>query len=100
MWVLPLLVARPAGLAWLALPGLCVLSYLTHIAGPDAADLTMFGTLVSFRVFEWGTFLTLLVYDITSGGRGFAPPQEPTAADRRAGTEEDLAYAESLEVVY
>jgi hypothetical protein len=64
LWLLPLLVVRPYGLAWLALPGLLSISYLTHLAGPDAADLVLADGPLSFRIFEFGTFMVLVLVDL------------------------------------
>jgi hypothetical protein len=83
MWLLPLLAVRPAGLSWLALPGLTALSYLTHLEGPDAADLTILDGEMSFRVFEYGAFGFLLFLDLIWRGRIF-PRRDRTPATRRA----------------
>jgi hypothetical protein len=64
IWLLPVLAVRPNGLAWLALPGLACLSYLTHLEGPNAADLVFLDGEVSFRVFEYGAFAFLLFLDL------------------------------------
>jgi len=71
LWLLPLMVVRPSGLAWLAVPTLVCLSYLTHLVGPDASDLTLGGGLVSFRIFEFGVFGALLAVDHFSRRRIF-----------------------------
>ena len=63
LWLLPLLAVRVYGVAWLALPALTTLSYLTHLGGPLAADLAIPGTSISFRVVEFGIFGLLLVLD-------------------------------------
>ena len=90
LWLLPVLAVRPAGIAWLALPVLVSLSYLTHLEGPDAADLTLLGATWSFRIIEYGIFGILLVLDLMMGGRHLRPPEEPLA--RRLGTEEDMPF--------
>ncbi|HEX5138983.1 MAG TPA: hypothetical protein VFY93_18585 [Planctomycetota bacterium] len=64
IWLLPLLAVRPVGLAWLALPALTCLSYLTHLEGPDACDLTILDGEFSYRVFEYGAFAFLLFLDL------------------------------------
>lgn len=89
LWLLPVLAVRPAGVAWLAFPALVSLSYLTHLEGPEAADLTLAGAW-SFRVFEYGIFGILLVLDLFTGGRHLRPPEEPFRL--RAGTEEDMPF--------
>jgi hypothetical protein len=71
LWLLPLMVVRPSGLAWLALPTLVCLSYLTHLVGPDASDLTLGGGALSFRVFEFGLFGAFLAVDHFSRRRVF-----------------------------
>jgi len=85
LWLLPLMVVRPSGLAWLAVPTLVCLSYLTHLVGPDAADLTLGGGALSFRVFEWGLFGVFLAIDRFSRRRVFhlqsAGPVPRTAGD-------------------
>jgi len=71
LWLLPLLVVRPFGLSWLALPGLVSLSYLTHLNGPNAADLLVGRQGISFRVVEYGAFALLLLLDLLWGARMF-----------------------------
>lgn len=85
IWLLPLLAVRPVGLSWLALPGLTCLSYLTHLEGPDAADLTILDGEFSFRVFEYGAFAFLLFLDLLWRRRIF--PRR----DRRADSGRDLS---------
>lgn len=63
IWLLPVLAVRIYGMAWLALPALASMSYLTHLGGPLAADLAIPGTSISFRVIEFGLFGILLVLD-------------------------------------
>ncbi len=63
VWILPFIAVRPCGLSWLALPAIVCLSYLTHLAGPDAADLTFAGGLLSYRVFGYSLFGVLLFLD-------------------------------------
>ena len=89
LWLLPLLVVRRCGLAWLALPGIVSLSYLTHLAGPDAADLVLAGGSVSFRIFEFGAFLALVLVDLVWRDRLFVDADEeimrhyrPAASER------------------
>jgi len=83
LWLLPLLAVRPAGISWLALPGLTCLSYLTHLQGPQASDLTLLDGEVSFRVFEYGAFAFLLFVDLMFRRRIF-PRLEPAQAPKRA----------------
>jgi len=82
IWLLPLLAVRPVGLSWLALPGLTCLSYLTHLEGPDAADLTLLDGELSFRVFEYGFFAFLLFLDLLWRRRIFPPRGRAAAAGR------------------
>jgi len=82
LWLLPILVVRPAGLSWLALPALTCLSYLTHLEGPDAADLTLLDGELSFRVFEYGFFAFLLFLDLIWRRRIFPPRLRPAASGR------------------
>lgn len=62
LWLLPVLVVRPS-LCWLSLPAILSLSYLTHIEGARAADLTFLNGQVSFRALEYGLFGLLWVLD-------------------------------------
>ena len=62
LWLLPALALRP-GPSWLMLPGLVCLSHLTHLTGPQAADLTFMGGKLSFRIFEFGAYGLLWVVD-------------------------------------
>ena len=71
IWLLPVLVVRPFGISWLALPGLVSISYVTHLAGPFEADLWVLGGNFSFRVFEFGAFGLLLVVDLLWTRRHF-----------------------------
>jgi hypothetical protein len=66
IWLLPILVVRPSGVAWMLLPGLVSLSYLTHLSGPDAADLPLplLDGRISFRVIEYGSFALLALLDL------------------------------------
>lgn len=99
VWLLPILALRPSGIAWLAFPGLVVLSYLTQLEGPDAADLTFAGGHLSFRLIEYGVFLLLVLVDYGTHNRFFTPPKEPTRVDRvRKEPEDDFAYADPLEI--
>ncbi len=75
LWLLPLLVVRPFGLAWLMLPLLVSSSALTHLAGPEQADLTLPGGRFSFRIFEYGAFGLLLVLDLLWKKTLFPAPQ-------------------------
>lgn len=84
IWLLPLLAVRPTGLSWLALPGLTCLSYLTHLEGPNASDLTLLDGEFSYRVFEYGAFAFLLFLDILWRRRIFPRRNRPTIA-REAG---------------
>jgi len=85
LWLLPLLVVRPLGLAWLALPGILSLSYLTHLAGPDAADLTFAGGKLSFRLFEYLLLLGLIAVDMLWRRDLFTEPRGRRAATSRRG---------------
>jgi hypothetical protein len=80
IWLLPLLAVRPVGLAWLALPGLTCLSYLTHLAGSDACDLTLLDGEISYRVFEYGAFAFLLFLDLLWRRRIFPRRNRPAAS--------------------
>jgi hypothetical protein len=80
IWLLPLLAVRPVGLAWLALPGLTCLSYLTHLVGPDASDLTLLDGEFSYRVFEYGAFAFLLFLDLLWRRRIFPRRNRPTVS--------------------
>ncbi|MFB3067166.1 MAG: hypothetical protein ACE10D_11715 [Planctomycetota bacterium] len=62
LWLLPVLALRP-GPSWLMLPGLVCLSHLTHLTGPQSADLTFMGGKLSFRIFEFGAFALFWVVD-------------------------------------
>lgn len=90
IWLLPLMVVRPSGVAWLALPTLVCLSYLTHLVGPDASDLTMAGGLLSFRVFEYGVFGVLLAVDHFSRRRIFRI--RPATVTLRPAATDDRGY--------
>jgi hypothetical protein len=90
LWLLPLMVVRPSGIAWLALPTLVSLSYLTHLVGPDASDLTLGGGMLSFRVFEFGLFGVLLAVDHFSRRRVFH--LRPTAVAVGTATEDEAAH--------
>lgn len=90
LWLLPLMVVRPSGVAWLALPALVCLSYLTHLVGPDAADLTLAGGVLSFRVFEFGLFVVLLAVDHFSRRRVFH--LRPTTVTLRPAAEDEPAH--------
>jgi hypothetical protein len=79
LWLLPILVVRPAGISWLALPGLTCLSYLTHLEGPQAADLTFLDGEMSFRAFEYGAFAFLLFIDLLWRRRIFTRLDEAVA---------------------
>jgi len=97
VWILPILVLRPSGVAWLALPGLVCMSYVTHLAGPTAADFTVFSDSLSFRVVEYGLFVGLVALDLCVGRRLLPVPEGAAGEDLRAGSEEeyaDLDYAE------
>jgi len=89
LWLLPILVVRPSGIAWLALPGLTCLSYLTHLVGPDAADLTLLDGDLSFRVFEYGALLFLLFIDLLWRRRIFARYDELTGRKSARAQEQD-----------
>ena len=71
LWLLPVLVVRCYGIAWLALPGLATLSYLTHLEGPMASDYELPGTGISYRVVEFGLFALLLIVDRVARRRLF-----------------------------
>jgi hypothetical protein len=81
-----LLAVRPSGISWLMLPGLVSLSYLTHLSGPEAADLTLFGGQLSIRLATYGAFAALLVVDAV-WGRAILP--EPATTRRRREVETD-----------
>lgn len=93
LWLLPILAVRVYGIAWLALPALASLSYLTHLNGPDAADYVFPGTAISYRVVEFGLFGLLLLVD-RSRRRQMFPSNAAWEEDLvfQVGTEEDLAY--------
>ena len=84
LWLLPILVVRPMGLAWLALPGILSLCYLTHLAGPDAADLTVAGGKLSFRLFEYLLLLGLIAIDVLWRRELFTEPEDVAQRRRRA----------------
>jgi len=67
LWLLPVLVVRCYGVAWLALPALTTLSYLTHLVGPMASDFDLPGTPFSYRMLEFGAFGLLLLMDRIAG---------------------------------
>ncbi|MFQ5845566.1 MAG: hypothetical protein ACE5JG_11330 [Planctomycetota bacterium] len=62
LWLLPVLAVRPAP-SWILLPGIVSVSYVTHLAGPQAADFTLLGGKLSFRVLEFGGFALLWLLD-------------------------------------
>jgi len=87
LWLLPLLVVRPA-LSWLLLPGVLATAHLTHLRGPEAADLPILGGRVSFRVLEFGLFGLLWLLDILWRPVLFPMPKDPqigSVRDRAAG---------------
>jgi len=92
LWLLPVLVVRSHGVAWLALPGLASLCYLTHLNGPDAADYVLPGTAISYRVLEYGAFGLLLVLDRLRR-RAMFPSQAAWEEDQvwRIGPEEETS---------
>ncbi len=89
MWLLPLLAVQPKGLAWLALPGLTCLSYLTHLEGPNASDLTLLDGELSVRAFEYGAFAFFLFLDLLWRGR-ILPRRDRTPASGRSVPAEAL----------
>lgn len=94
LWLLPVVTVRHS-FAWLALPAVLCLSYLTHIEGPREADLTMLDGKLSFRAFEYGLFAALLALDLLWRRTLFtrvaaAAPAPPPSLD--AGSELDAAY--------
>ncbi|MHC4409273.1 MAG: hypothetical protein ACYS0E_17185 [Planctomycetota bacterium] len=93
LWLLPVLAVRTFGVAWLALPGLVSLSYLTHLNGPGAADYVLPGTAISYRVLEFGAFGLLLLVDRLRGRQIF-PSHAAWEEDQvwQVGAEEDLPY--------
>jgi hypothetical protein len=91
IWLLPLLAVRPSGVAWLTLPALVCLSYLTHLEGPDAADVTLLGGVASFRAVEYGLFGLLALVDVFAGGR-LLRGDDRLSLGRRPGTEEDILF--------
>ena len=77
-------------MTWLAMPGVLSLSYLTHLAGPDAADLTLAGGMLSFRVFEYGILIALVLADVIWRRRLFIEPEELAILHREPEFEFDL----------
>ncbi|MHC4931081.1 MAG: hypothetical protein ACYTGV_02690 [Planctomycetota bacterium] len=97
IWLLPILVVRPRGAAWLALPGLVSLCYLTHLVDPQAADLTFLGGQVSFRAFEYGTFVLLLLIGALQRTSSEVEEDEVGHTYRGVvGTEEDFAVEDPV----
>lgn len=98
IWLLPVLAVRPSGVSWLMLPGLVSLGYLTHLTGPQAADLTLFGGAFSIRLATYGCFALLFVIDLAWGYAIF--PELASARRRRevsvGASVEDLGYEFSL----
>ena len=72
------------GLAWFALPGILSLCYLTHLAGPDAADLTVAGGKLSFRLFEFLLLLGLIAIDVLWRHELFTKPEDVAQHQRGA----------------
>lgn len=99
LWLLPVLVVRCYGVAWLALPGLASLCYLTHLNGPDAADYVLPGTALSYRAIEFGAFALLLLLDRIRG-RAMFPSRAAWEEDQvwRIGPEEDAPVETELPV--
>ncbi|MEM9304990.1 MAG: hypothetical protein AAGE01_22955 [Pseudomonadota bacterium] len=91
IWLLPILAVRVFGIAWLALPSLTMLGYLTHLSGPGMADYQLPGTPVSYRVLAFGIFGLLLIVD-RFRGRQIFPSAAAWEEDLvwRVGAEEDL----------
>ncbi|MFI5402663.1 MAG: hypothetical protein ACHQ1G_06985 [Planctomycetota bacterium] len=87
IWLLPLIAVQPRGIAWLALPGLTCLCYVTHLEGPMAADLTLLDGEVSFRVVEYGAFAFLLFLDLLWRGRILPRRDRAPASGRVAPAE-------------
>ncbi len=95
LWLLPLLAVRAYGVAWLAVPVIASLSYLTHLRGPMAADLPFFQDRISFRVFGYLIFGLLVLVDIFWGHRWFREP--PKIVDTNTVHEELLEFEEEIE---
>ncbi|MGQ0614712.1 MAG: hypothetical protein ACT4PV_13330 [Planctomycetaceae bacterium] len=90
LWLLPLLVVRPA-LSWLLLPAVLVTAHLTHLRGPDSADLPILGGRVSFRVLEFGLFGLLWLLDVLWRPVLFPMPKAPQVGAVRDRGEGELA---------
>jgi len=95
LWLLPILVVRPMGLAWFMLPGILSICYLTHLAGPDAADLMLAGGSISFRLLEYVVLGGFIVIDILWRRRLFYEPEDVARRRRsdistQAGAELDI----------
>jgi hypothetical protein len=98
LWLLPLLTVRQTGVAWIALPGILCMSHLTHLAGPDAADLPLAGGQLSFRVFEFGLFLAIALLDLLWRGRIFDRPEELNVLLREETEfDTDIGYEQPVE---
>jgi hypothetical protein len=92
IWLLPLLVLRPRGVAWFAFPGVVGLCYLTHLAGPQAADLTFMDGQLSYRAFGYGAFALLWLLDLLWKPPVDVEPDREAAVFRGVvGTEEEVA---------
>jgi hypothetical protein len=93
LWLLPLLVVRFFGTAWIALPGLVSLCYLTHLDGPQQADLVILGGMFSFRVLEYGAVLLLLALDLLwQPFLGLGADEDGAFYRATVGDEETLAF--------
>jgi hypothetical protein len=98
LWLLPLLVMRQNGIVWVALPGILCISHLTHLVGPEAADLPLAGGQLSFRVFEFGLFLAIAVLDVLWRGRIFDRPDELNLLQRtETDFDMDIGYEQPVD---
>jgi len=94
IWLLPVLAIRPMGLAWLSLPTLVCLSYLTHLRGPQEADLTFLGDEFSFRLLEYGIFGVLVLVDLLFRKTIFSRADEGAPLLRQGAGDEEIALGD------
>jgi hypothetical protein len=84
---------RLRGSAWIALPGLVSLCYLTHLDGPQQADLLLLGGTLSFRALEYGALMLLLALDLLWRPHvDFDPEDEGLLYRAVIGSEESLSF--------